>query len=177
MPLPGNGSCSSFEPSLSVYPSFSFTTTISPYHHHHYHKDSTPIYKFSALKGELLEPPPSSHPILTDGYDLRPAFIAMVWEQTFSGGEDENPYVHLQEFEQLCSCLNISGMTHETLKWKLFPFSLSKKAKQWYAHTVISVNGDWDELRDKFCLAFFPISRIVTLRLEILTFQQKEKET
>ena len=49
--------------------------------------------------------------------------------------------------------------------------------KQWYADTVRSVNGEWDELRDKFCLAFFPISRIITLRLEILTFQQKEKET
>ena len=69
------------------------------------------------------------------------------------------------------------GMTHETLKWKLFPFSLSKRVKQWYAHTVRSVNGDWDELRDEFCLAFFPISRIITLHLEILTFQQKEKET
>jgi len=100
----------------------------------------------------------------------------MLLEQTFFGEEDENPYVHLREFEQLCSCLNISSMTHETLKWKLFPFSLSERAKQWYAHTVISVNGGWDELRDKFCLAFFPISRIITLYLEILTFQQKEKE-
>ena len=32
--------------------------------------DFTPIYKFFAPKDELLEPPPSSHPILTDGYDL-----------------------------------------------------------------------------------------------------------
>ena len=101
----------------------------------------------------------------------------MVQEQTFSGEEDENPYVHLREFEQLCSCLNIPGMTHETLKWKVFSFSLSERAKQWYAHTIRSVNGDWDELRDKFCLAFFLIFRIITLRLEILTFQQKEKET
>ena len=108
--------------------------------------DSTPIYKFFIPKGELLEPPPSSHPILIDGYELRSAFIAMVREQTFSGEEDENPYVHLREFEQLCSCLNIPGMTHDTIKWKLFPFSLSKRVKQWYAHTVRSVNGDWDEL-------------------------------
>jgi len=76
--------------------------------------DSTPIYKLSAPKGELLEPPPSSHPILTDGYELCPAFIAMVREQTFSGKEAKNPYLHLRDFEQLCSYLNISGMTHET---------------------------------------------------------------
>jgi hypothetical protein len=42
--------------------------------------DFTPIYKFFAPKGDLLEPPPSSHPILTDGYELRPTFIAMVQE-------------------------------------------------------------------------------------------------
>ena len=60
-----------------------------------YHMDSTPIYKLSAPKDELLEPPPSSHHILIDDYELRPAFIAMVWEQTFSREEGENPYVHL----------------------------------------------------------------------------------
>ena len=108
--------------------------------------DSTPIYKLSAPKGELLEPPQSSHPILTYGYELHPTFIAMVQEQTFSREETKNLYVPLREFEQLCSCLNISSMTHETLKWKLFLFSLSERAKQWYAHTVRSVNGNWDEL-------------------------------
>ena len=70
--------------------------------------DSTPIIQFLAPKGELLEPPPSSHPILTDGYELRPTFIAMVQEQSFSRLEDENPYTHLREFEQLCSCLTIA---------------------------------------------------------------------
>jgi hypothetical protein len=78
--------------------------------------DPTPIFKYSALKGDSLEPPPSSHPILTDGYELRPAFIAMVREQSFSGIEDENPYTHLREIEQLCSCLTIAGMTQETIK-------------------------------------------------------------
>jgi hypothetical protein len=139
--------------------------------------DSTPIYKFSTPKSKFLEPPLSSHPILTDGYELCPAFIAMVREQSFSRQEDENPYIHLQKFEQLCSCLIFSSMAQETIKWKLFPFSLLGRAKQWYAHAVGGVHGNWDELRDKFCLAFFPLSRIATLRIELLTFQQKEKET
>jgi len=67
-------------------------------------------------------------------------------------------------------------MTQETIKWKLFLFSLLGRAKQWYAHTV-GVNGNWDELQDKFCHAFFPLSRIVALQIEILTFQQKDKDT
>jgi len=68
-------------------------------------------------------------------------------------------------------------MTQETIKWKLFSFSLLGRAKQLYAHTVGGIHGNWDELHDKFCLAFFPLSRIATLQIELLTFQQKEKET
>ena len=42
---------------------------------------------------------------------------------------------------QQCSCLKILGVTHETLKWKLFPFSLLEEAKQWYIRVVGCVNG------------------------------------
>ena len=77
----------------------------------------------------------------------------------------------------MCSCLSISGMTQETLKWKLFPFSLKGKAKQWYTHVIESTNEDWDELIYKFCLAFFPMFRIVSLPRVILGFEQYKKES
>ena len=80
----------------------------------------------------------------------------MVRAQPFSGHYNENPCHHMHEFEEMCSCLSILGMTQEILKWKLFPFSLIEKAKQWYTSVVESMNGDWDELKDKFYLAFFP---------------------
>ena len=77
--------------------------------------DSLSIHQFSAPKGEFLEPPKSSKPITASGFELRPGFIAMVQEQSFSGYDHENPYNHLREFEQLCSCLSIAGMAQETL--------------------------------------------------------------
>ena len=101
----------------------------------------------------------------------------MVQEQTFSGLDYENPYTHLREFEQLYACLAISSMLQEALRWKLFLFSLDERAKQWYAHNVGKVVGDWEELRNRLCLTFFPISWIATLQQEILNFQQKEKKT
>src|SRR6185369_14563216 len=101
----------------------------------------------------------------------------MVREQTFSGHDNENPYHHLREFEQLCSCLSIAGMAQETHQWKLFPFSLSERARQWYAHNIEKVNGEWEELWDRFYLALFPISRIASLQKEILDFHQDEKES
>ena len=63
-------------------------------------------------------------------------------------------------------------MTQETLKWKLFPYSLTGKAKQWYTSAVKSMNEDCDELIYKFCLAFFPMSHIVSLPRAILGFEQ-----
>ena len=101
----------------------------------------------------------------------------MFREFSFSGLDGENPYHHLREFEQMCSCYAFAGMTHDTLSWKLFPFSLVEEARQWYTKNVESVNGSWSKLRDKFCLRFFPESRIVALQKDILCFQQNEEET
>ena len=128
-------------------------------------------------KGEFLEPTPISKTTHSSGCELHPSLKAMVWAQPFSGHDNEDPCNHLQELEEMCSCLSISGMTEEILKWKLFPFSLTRKAKQWYAQAIKSTNGDWDELKDKFYLAFFPMSCMVSLLGAILDFEQYEKES
>ena len=57
------------------------------------------IQQLSAPKDKFVEPPQSSKPITASSYELRPSFIAMVQEQTFSGLDYENPYTHLREFE------------------------------------------------------------------------------
>jgi hypothetical protein len=84
----------------------------------------TPIYSFSAPKEKYLELTTSLHPIEAEGYEIHPDFISLVRELNFAGGLDENQYKHLQDFEEICATLMISGMNHETLKWKTFPFSL-----------------------------------------------------
>ena len=77
----------------------------------------------------------------------------------------------------MCLSLVIPGMTLETIRWKLFPFSLEGNARQRITHSINSIDGNWDKLREKFCLAFFPASRVATLLRDILGFQQKERET
>ena len=95
----------------------------------------------------------------------------MVRKPSFSGLESDNPYHHLSDFKQLCSLFAMAGMTQDTLKWKLFPFSIIGKAEQLYTYTVGSVHDNWDELRDKFCFEFFPMSRIIALHRDIRSFQ------
>ena len=43
--------------------------------------------------------------------------------------------------------------------------------------TVGSVDGDWNILKDKFCLRYFHEKNIVALRVEVLTFKQREEES
>jgi hypothetical protein len=76
------------------------------------------------MEGKYLEPTTSLHPIEAEGYEIRSDFISLVRELNFTGGLDENPYKHLQDFEEICATLMISRMNHETLKWKAFLFSL-----------------------------------------------------
>ena len=137
------------------------------------------IYQYAAPWSMRLEPPLSSQPIFSDSYELRPSFITKVQEHIFSGDEKENPYIHLREFEQVCSCLHISSMSQETLKWKLFPFSLTGLAKLWYTRNVGSIHGEWAVLQTKFCIPFFPylLGSSNPILRELLHFQQKEKET
>jgi hypothetical protein len=71
----------------------------------------------------------------------------------------------------------ISGMNHETLKWKAFSFSLTGWAKQWYKLHVSTCHGSWVILKDQFCFAFFPLSMIIDLHNEVLNFAQKEGES
>ena len=101
-----------------------------------------PIYKYATPTSTCLEPPKSSKPILTPSYELRSCFIKMIWEQSFSVEGDENTHSHLREFEQTCACLHIASMFDETLRWKLFPFSLMGRAKHWYSQTIGSMQGD-----------------------------------
>ena len=155
-PLPRNGSNTSTRAfQLYTYPSI----------HPSFHMESAPSY-LAVSSREYMEPPPSCHSILSDGYEIHPSLR-----------KDECPYTHLQEFEENCSLLSIPGMTQNTLWWKLFPFSLTGKAKIWYNRTTERVGGDWIQLKDEFGLFFFPVSLVISHRVQLLTFKQGDGES
>jgi hypothetical protein len=112
----------------------------------------TVLYQYGAPTDLSLKPAESSKLILSSGYELSPELIAMIKDQSFSGEVNENPYSHLREFEQICVCLHIEGMSYETLRWKLFPFSLIEKAKHWYKRQVKRNKGNREALSSSFCL-------------------------
>jgi hypothetical protein len=66
-------------------------------------------------------------------------------------------------------------MNQNTLRWKLFPFSLTKEVKIWYDRKVGRVGGDWIKLKDEFYLFFFPVTKVFMLCVQLLTFKQGEE--
>jgi hypothetical protein len=101
----------------------------------------------------------------------------LVRELNFAGGLDEYSYKHLQDFEDICVTLMISGMNHETLNCKAFLFLLMGWAKQGYKPLISSCHGSWVILKDQFCFALFPLSKIIDLCNEVLNLAQKEEES
>jgi len=129
------------------------------------------IHQLSTSEDEFSEPSTSPKPFMVSGYELDPDII------TFSGLGIDDTYHHLLEFEELFSYLVIPSMSQETLRWKLFPFSLVEKAEQWYTHNVGNANGDWEEPQDDFCLSFSSLSHEASRLGDILAFEQLEKES
>jgi hypothetical protein len=139
--------------------------------------NSIPIFQISAPTETSLVPHESSQPIQTPSYRLSLRLIALVQSLSFLGEGDENPYLHIRDFAQTCDCLCIEGMYGKTLRWKLFPFSLKGKARQWYDKVVGKQQGDWGSLCSNFCLDFYPISQIIDLRVKVLTIKQELEES
>jgi hypothetical protein len=48
---------------------------------------------------------------------------------SFHGLDLENPYLYLREFEEVCNTYNDSNCSMNTIRLKIFPFSLKDKAK------------------------------------------------
>jgi hypothetical protein len=74
-------------------------------------------------------------------------------------------------------------MTQRNTKVEIISLLSHGKDKAMDMHAIGSSNGDWDELKDKFCLALFPMScivslpRIIPLPRIILDFERHKKES
>ena len=71
----------------------------------------------------LVFPPDASH------FNFKPGVIQLL--PNFHGLDSENPYLHLREFEEVCNTYNDLNCSMNTIRLKLFPFSLKDKAKTW----------------------------------------------
>jgi len=70
-------------------------------------------------------------PVHNNNFEIKSGLIAMVKGNKFHGLLMEDPLDHLDEFERLCGLTKINGVSEDSFKLRLFPFSLVDKAHLW----------------------------------------------
>ena len=80
-----------------------------------------------------MHPPRVSEPscIIPPSEDVavRPYLVPLL--PTFHGMENENPYIHIRDFEEVCTTFKEGAFDMDLLKLKAFPLTLKDKAKIW----------------------------------------------
>ena len=110
-------------------------------------------------------------------FELKPAIIQMVQNNSFHGLAGEDPYAHLSSFNNVCQTFKMHGMSDGEVRLRLFPFSLKDKAQLWVASLPRNSITTWDGLKQAFLHKYFPPQKTAKLRNEITTFKQTKIET
>ncbi|KAG7556885.1 Retrotransposon gag domain [Arabidopsis suecica] len=95
----------------------------------------------------------------------------------FHGLPLEDPLDHLDNFDRLCSLTKINGVSEDSFKLRLFPFSLGDKAHHWEKTLPAGSITSWGDCKKAFLTKFFSNSRTARLRNEISSFTQKQFES
>src|SRR4051812_38073837 len=64
----------------------------------------------------------------------------------FYGLDREDPYLHIKEFLDICSTFKFQNFTDDSVRLRLFPFSLKDKAKSWLNSLPTGSIKKWETL-------------------------------
>ena len=113
-----------------------------------------------------IHPPRLSAPssIITpvDDVVVRPYLMPML--PTFHGMENENPYTHIREFEEVCTTFKEAVSDMDLLKLKAFPLTLKDKAKIWLNSLRPRTIRNWVDLQAEFLKKFFSTTKTNSLK-------------
>ena len=109
-----------------------------------------------------------------DDVAVRPYLVPLL--PTYHGMENENPYTHLRDFEEVCTTFREGMMDMDLLKLKAFPLTLKDKAKIWLNSLRPRTIRNWAELQAEFLKKFFSVHKTNNLKRQIYTFAAHEGE-
>ena len=110
----------------------------------------------------------------TEDVSVRPYLVPLLL--TFHGMENENPYTHIRDFEEVCTTFKEGAIDMELLKLKAFPLTLKDKAKIWISSLRPRTIRNWTEMQAKFLKKFFSTHKTNTLKRQIYTFAAYDNE-
>ena len=105
---------------------------------------------------------------------VRPYLVPLV--PTCHGMENENPYTHIREFEEVCTTFKEGTIDMELLKLKAFLLTLKDKSKIWLNSLKPRTIRNWAELQAKFLKKFFSAHKTNNLKRQIYTYAAPDNE-
>ena len=99
-------------------------------------------------------------PIQANNFELKGVTLQMLHNIQFLGLPSENLNAHLTSFIEVCDTIKYNGVTEEALRLRLFPLSLSNRAKNWLISQTPDSITSWNDLVQKFLTKFFPPTRL-----------------
>ena len=115
-------------------------------------------------------------PIQANNFELKGVTLQMLHNIQFHRLPSENPNAHVTSFIEVCNTVKYNRVTEEALRLRLFPLSLSDRAKNWLTSQPPDSFTSWNDLVQKFLTKIFPPAKITQLVQEINTFRQFEGE-
>ena len=95
-------------------------------------------------------------------------------EQFSSAGDDVD--LNLNNFVEIFDMQKYKEVDGDTIKLKIFPFSLRGRAKEWLQSLPRNIIDSWDKCKDAFIGNYYPPAKIIQLRSNIMNFRQLDNE-
>lgn len=115
--------------------------------------------------------------IVANNFELKLTLLQIMQQNQFAGLPTENPNQHLKVFIQLADTLKTNNASPETIRLRLFPFSLRDRARSWLDSLPENSIITWNDLKKVFLARYFQPSKIVVLRNQITIFTQHGGES
>ncbi|CAN6588637.1 unnamed protein product [Malus baccata var. baccata] len=117
-----------------------------------------------------------THPAVEEGtaFEIKQHMLNIL--PTFHGLSSDDPNMHIAEFLMECKNILVRGFSAESIKLRLFPYTLKDQARRWLLTLPSGSISTWAQLNEKFLNKYYPASKTLDMRTQILSFAQKPNE-
>ncbi|XP_071699140.1 uncharacterized protein [Rutidosis leptorrhynchoides] len=139
--------------------------------------NDTPMWNVRTVAQTFVPPAITKPPIEAENWKIEGNFFTMFKDRLFRGLIDENPFDHIQYFNDICDIYKNKDVTEDAFKLRAFPFTLDGEAKAWLRNLPSDSIRSFQDLNEAFINHFFPPSKVERLRMEINGFTQRGDES
>ena len=132
-------------------------------------------YGLANHRGRLTHTFQPANPV---AFDIKTSVQNGLKDRQYDGTEATSPHEHLSHFAETCDFfVPPATVTEDQKKLRLFPFTLTGRAKDWLLSIPNGTIQTWEKLELRFLEKYFPMSKYWDKKQEISKFRQGESES